>query len=708
MKLNICALLVGFIHLAYGGTAQQFDSNFQPFITRPGDVQELRLLPDGRFVIAGDFSLANRIPEANVARFLPDGTLDQNFQATLDFSVSAMDVQPDGKVVIGGQYTGPDADEGLAVLRLNSDGSLDQSFQAASLPNGDLNDISVEASGNILVGGAFSEFNGQPAQGLVRLSGQGQLLQTFTLSAGGSAFASELISQPDGRFIIAGTRNGEGFVSYREANGQEAPGFDFSADLPEPNNYMTSVRDIALDPQGRIVLTASTFLIRYAVVVLDFDGSLLNTGSFISVPMDLAVNASGDILVAGEFENVNAVHRYLPGQGLDIYALGDGADGLIRALRINSGGQMLVGGRFSAFNGQTALGLEQLEASGQPSNGFSPAVERPGIVRSLARYDDDRVCIGGDFARVGERELVNVARLQLSDGSADPNFTNPGLYYRNQVNHIALDAQGRLLIAGTNNNDGQSLPESPVLRLLPNGAIDQSFLPNTLPVGTVGRIQPLGNGQSLAMGNFAIFNNGLVAIDAAVYNTDGSVDEAFSDRFGGKPTECFPDAAGGFILAGRNIRYDGSAATTLLRLTPNFELDPNFQAPEALGCRGNCTIRLSELDNGQFMVGGPVVLGSDTSLVRLQADGSHDTNFNLDAAFYRDDEWVDASPAALQILDNGEVLAVGRFNTLGDTALRGMARLAPNGSVQDALTLNRFEEQRLSDVLLLSGERVLI
>jgi len=210
------------------------------------------------------------------------------------------------------------------------------------------------------------------------------------------------------------------------------------------------------------------------------------------------------------------------------------------------------------------------------------------------------------------------------------------------------------------------------------------------------------------MGNFAIFNNGLVAIDAAVYDADGGVDEAFSDRFGGKLTECMPDAAGGFILAGRNIRYDGSASSTLLRLTPSFELDPNFQAPEALGCRGGCPIRLSELGNGQLLVGGPVVLGSDTSLVRLQADGTHDPNFSLGATFYREDEWVDASPAALQVLENGDILAVGRFTTLGNIELRGMVRLSPDGSVQDALTLNSFEEQRLSDVLLLSGERVLL
>lgn len=708
MKQYSFFLLLVLLHSTIWAVAQDFDSNFQPFITRPGDVREIRLLPDGGFIVAGDFSLANRIAKSSVARFMSDGTLDQSFQTDLPFRISALDVQADGKVVIGGRYTSPDAPEGLTILRLNTDGSLDQSFQPGTLPDGSLNDIAVESSGSILIGGAFSEFNNQPVQGLVRLSSQGQLLQTFPIAAQGSAFVSELISQADGRFVVAGTRAGEGFVSYRQANGQPVPGFNFSSDLLAPNDFMTSVRDIALDPQGRIVLTASTFLIRYAVAVLNHDGSLLNTSSFIGVPMDLAVSSTGDVLVAGEFENVNAVHRYLPGQGLDIYSLGEGADGTIRTLSLSDDNRILLGGRFATFNGLPALSLKRLELLGQPDADFTPAIERPGIVRSLLRYDDNRVCIGGDFARVGDRILVNVARIQLSDGTADPNFSNPGLYYRNQVHHIALDAQSRLLIAGTNNNDGQGLPESPILRLLPNGTLDLTFTPTTLPVGSIHRLQPLGNGQVLAMGNFAVFDGGLVALDAAVYEDDGRVDEAFSDRFSGKVTACLPSLNGGFFLAGKAIRYDGSPTATLLRLTPDFELDASFQAPAALSCRGKCQIRLTELSDGRLLLGGPVLIGTDSSLVQLQTDGTQDGGFSLGATFYQEEDWVNAGPCAIQPLDDGDLLVVGGFASLGSTPLGGMVRLSPNGSVQDALTQNSFAQQRLHDVLPLSGERVLL
>jgi uncharacterized delta-60 repeat protein len=706
-RYYIALMLVGW----YGMTclsAQQFDLNFQPFITRPGDVQEIRTLPDGRFVIAGEFTLANRIAESNIARFFADGTLDQSFQATLAFNVSAMDVQADGKVIIGGFYTGPDAAEELNVLRLLADGSIDPSFQVSSIPSGQINDIAVEPSGSVLVGGSFLEVDGQPAQGLVRLGAQGGFVQAIAIAGQGNVLVSELLSQPNGRFAVGGTRGSEGFVSYHMPSGQEVPGFQFSSNMPEPNNFMTSVRDLAFDQQGRIVLTASTFLIRYAVVGLNFDGSLNYTNSFIGVPLDLAINAAGDILVCGEFENINAVHRYIPGQGLDIYSQGNGADGLLRKLSPQADGTVLTAGNFSTFNGQAALSIVKLQLNGQLSPAFSAAVERPGIVRSVIRYDANRVCIGGDFARVGERELINVARIMLNDGSTDPNFLNAGLYYRNRVNHITLDAQGRLLLAATNNNDGQSIKESPILRLLPNGLIDGSFTPTVLPVGVINQVRPIGNGQTLAMGNFAIFNNGLVAIDVAVYEEDGSVDEAFSDRFSGKVTTCLPRPNGGYWIAGNNIRFDGSAPSTIIRLTANFELDPGFQAPADLGCTGNCRFVLAEQADGRLLVGGPIFMGTDSSLVRLQANGNPDASFQLDAPLYRGDSWVNGRPDDMQLLDNGDILVVGGFTQMDDTPLRGMLRLSADGTIADELTQNTFDRQRVYHALKLEGEQVLL
>ncbi|MCB0548806.1 MAG: delta-60 repeat domain-containing protein, partial [Phaeodactylibacter sp.] len=212
--------------------SQSFDPDFQPFVTRPGDVEKLALMPDGRFVVAGSFSLANRVERTNIARFLADGSLDETFQPSLNFAISALAVQPDGKVLIGGRYLDEGAPEGITILRLNTNGSLDNSFQAGFAPDGSFADIAVENNGTILVGGSFTEFAGQAVQGVVRLSSGGALQNVIPLNTSGVVFVSSLLVQSSGRFAVGGTVNEQGYLSYHEYSGAPVAGFNFSITLP--------------------------------------------------------------------------------------------------------------------------------------------------------------------------------------------------------------------------------------------------------------------------------------------------------------------------------------------------------------------------------------------------------------------------------------------------------------------------------------------
>ena len=86
MLNRVLGLAIAGLLLSFSGIAQMIDPAFAPLITRPGDVEKLRLLPDGRFMAAGSFTMANRIKESSVARFNPDGSLDPSFQSTIPFS----------------------------------------------------------------------------------------------------------------------------------------------------------------------------------------------------------------------------------------------------------------------------------------------------------------------------------------------------------------------------------------------------------------------------------------------------------------------------------------------------------------------------------------------------------------------------------------------------------------------------------------------
>ncbi|WP_282781017.1 carboxypeptidase regulatory-like domain-containing protein [Phaeodactylibacter xiamenensis] len=707
----LCLALAGIL-LQFSAAAQIIDADFSPLITRPGDVEKLRLLPDGKFIAAGSFTMANRIEESSVARFNPDGTLDQSFQSGIPFSVTALAIQPDGKVIIGGSYTDPDTD-GLHILRLNTDGSQDLSFQAGTIPAGTINDIEVEFNGTILVGGAFTIFDGMQAQGLVRLNTNGSLSQIIPLNPGTTIFVSDLITQVNGRFAIGGTIIGgpngpEGYISYRTYNGQPVNNFTFSSNLPGVNNFMTSIRDIALDNLGRIVLTSSTFLVRYAVVVLNVDGSINNWSDIFGIPMALALSPDGDIMVAGEFNNTNAVHRYVPNAGLDYYDFGAGADGVIRQLAFYQDGSYVIGGNFSAFNGQPTLGLAHFDEQGIPDLAFDAMLERPGRINSIARYDDNRVCIGGDFAMVGDLHSVNVARLMLSNGSMDPAFNSPNISYRNTINTVAVDAEGRMLLGGTNNATGNSMGQSPLLRLTSTGAIDPAFTVSPLPLGDILHILPLPGGQVLTGGDFTVFDPGIVAQNFALYNFNGTLNENFSDRISGEAGGLFRRADGRILVAGENISLDGGPASTLLQLSTNLQPDPAFNAPANLVCTGDCQISFAEQPDGALLLAGQFAVGPDSCLTRLLPNGQLDPAFDLPGFFSAADEEDEGAPAFVGLLANESILTVGPVDSIGNTPIPQMVLLENNGLLLETLDEEGFETQRIRTALVLDENTFLI
>lgn len=692
--------------------AQTFDPGFTPFITRPGNVEKIRQLPDGKLMVAGHFCMANRVAEASVARFWPDGTLDPAFQADIPFEVTAMAVQPDGKVIIGGSYPDPDT-EALTLIRLNTDGTQDFSFQAGTIPQGTINDIEVEFNGTLLVGGAFTLYDGMQAQGLVRLQSDGSLAQIIQLSPGQTIFVSDLITQVNGRFVIGGTRVGgpngpEGYLSYRTYNGQPVGNFSFSADLPGVNNFMTSIRDITLDGLGRVVLTASTFLIRYAVVVLNVDGSINNWSDIFGIPMALSLAPSGDIMVAGSFNGANAVHRYLPGEGLAYYSLGAGADGTIRQLLYLDDGSYVIGGNFSSFNGAPALSMERCSPQGVPDNSFEAMLERPGIVNAIARYDQGRICIGGDFAMVGDAHSVNVARLQLSDGSLDPSFSPPNLLYRNHINAVSIDAEGRIILGGTNNATGNNMGQSPLLRLLANGQIDPSFTVSPLPLGDIHHLLPLPNGQTLAGGGFTVFNPGIVAQNIALYHLDGSLDEAFSSRITGQAGGFLQRPDGRILIGGDGLSLDNSPPAPLLQMTESLDLDNAFTPPASFSCLGDCELAFAEQADGRLLVAGQFAIGNDSCLVRLMPNGQQDNTFALTAPFRPLDGQENGAPTDVGLLASGRILVAGPVDSIGTTPIPQMAVLENDGSLLETLDENGFATQVIRAALVIDGQTFLI
>ena len=105
------------------------------------ETSSIALLPDGRFVVGGCTPTCRGDPfgDAVLARFNPDGTLDETFgiggvaitplgAGGLGGSLNAIDVAPDGTVVGTGYYEEASRRFRLAIARWTADGRLDEGF----------------------------------------------------------------------------------------------------------------------------------------------------------------------------------------------------------------------------------------------------------------------------------------------------------------------------------------------------------------------------------------------------------------------------------------------------------------------------------------------------------------------------------------------------------------------------------------------------
>ncbi|WP_180754536.1 delta-60 repeat domain-containing protein [Hymenobacter sp. DG01] len=63
--------------------------------------------PDGKYVIGGVFTEINGVPANNLARLLPDGTVDAAFTAAsaTNGPVLALVLQASGRIVVGGSFS---------------------------------------------------------------------------------------------------------------------------------------------------------------------------------------------------------------------------------------------------------------------------------------------------------------------------------------------------------------------------------------------------------------------------------------------------------------------------------------------------------------------------------------------------------------------------------------------------------------------------
>ena len=212
-----------------------------PFEAGPASAAGVAVMPDGRFVVAGDIDIGGSQGElVALARYRADGSLDPTFSGdgkvnakfpdSEHFTVRAVALQSDGRIVVGGTVVRANGDSAFGLLRFTTAGALDttfgslrgaetttstQQFNTAGNHAATLNDILVDPLDRIVAVGDMALFGGFRVLAAVRYVPSGRRNSEFssdgivTLNVPTTFVetAEAVVRQSDGRLVLGGWGN---------------------------------------------------------------------------------------------------------------------------------------------------------------------------------------------------------------------------------------------------------------------------------------------------------------------------------------------------------------------------------------------------------------------------------------------------------------------------------------------------------------------
>lgn len=384
-----------------------------------------------RVIAGGYFESIDGIPIKGIARLDSNGSVDPTFAngpAGPNGGVNAIAKQQDGKIIIAGGFTSVNSEARNRIARLNENGTLDPTFGTGLTgANNEIYATVIDRSGRIVIGGTFSDVNGQGRYGVARLNVDGTLDLEFKGYAGYLSRVAAIELQSDGKILVAGTFRSLGGAtrnSIGRLNGDGSLDFEFR---PNADGANGSVRSVALQSDGKILIggefTAFDGIARGRLARLDTNGrldeqfgrELEGANNFID---SIAVQPDGKILLGGAFTVLHGVQlNYLARLNADgsldptFRKLEGGPNGPITCVVVRSNGRIFVSGSFTLFDGSPRNYFAALESDGSLDRGFAHDAPGADSMISVAVDAGSRILLGGTFNSINGMVLASVARL---------------------------------------------------------------------------------------------------------------------------------------------------------------------------------------------------------------------------------------------------------------------------------------------------------
>ena len=289
---------------------------------------------NGKIIITGDFNHYNGVLKNNIARLNEDGLLDTSYDGGMGvngrIALSAM--TPDGKLIIAGNFSSYNGTPVNQLARINADGTLDTTFKTGNgfkyiynLSADTFTTIDVQPDGKILLGGYFNAYRGNESKYLARINTDGTFDTTFNTDfiykESNGAVTKVLVLADEKRILIAS--NGPGVRWETELKNTlfkvDFNGLNDAAFTPLTNEWIAKVDNIVVQKSGNIVVSGVYFTedpaANYRLMRINTDGSIdkvFQEGGF-RTPLYYLTNmyaqADDKIIIVGGFTKYGGINR---------------------------------------------------------------------------------------------------------------------------------------------------------------------------------------------------------------------------------------------------------------------------------------------------------------------------------------------------------------------------------------------------------------
>lgn len=366
---------------------------------------------------------------------------------------SALVVQPDGRIVVAGTSTKNGASDVAVARLLNPQGTPDPSFglgTGTSLinlgANEDASDLVRQPDGNLIVAGTFAKSR-QVDFAVVRLLGvDGTLDFSYGDGKGSSLtelgardFGTGVALQPDGQIIVAGTSDEKGTDDFALAR------------LLSPRGKL----DPAFGEGSGLAFANLGKRERAAAMTLQRDGKIVIAGTSNQ-------NGSDDFAVARRF-NPRGTADVTFGAGSGAALLDLGGQDIAEDVLVQQDGKLVLVGS-STVAGNTNIAIVRFNADGTPDSTFGAAGGRVLIdlggadeANAVAVQFDGKIVVAASSVRPAGSDMA-VLRL-APDGSRDGSFAQDGVATIDFGGHdlaadVAIQPDGQIVVAGTSGAHG--------------------------------------------------------------------------------------------------------------------------------------------------------------------------------------------------------------------------------------------------------------